>query len=351
MLESIPNPRSLTPIPILFVTTFADRVGGGQNSLLLLLAHLDRKKYKPFLWTPAEGEMKKQAARMGVSSVVACMPRLRTLLFDRQAGVGVFIKKHNIAIVHCDDPSTAAWLVLNKNRLDVKVVFHARVSDAVFFDRVLEFGCDAVIAVSKSAARRFAHAKVVYNSADLSVMPSYPMPREDGTLHLGYFGRIHPRKGLAYLIDACKQLSYLRLHIFGAGEARYVQKLEERTSGAPIAWYGHLADVRDAMNRVDCVVLPAIENEGLSRMLIEAMALGKAVVGTDIAANAELFGDALSYALCRQRSVAALVDAIERVCGRGVIEVGQAARARAEEVLDVKKNTRLIEAVYEELLR
>jgi glycosyltransferase involved in cell wall biosynthesis len=338
------------PIPVLYSTAFADCVGGGQNSLLLLLMHLDRASVTPHLWVPGDGEMAHEAARMGVPVLIAPQTRMRNV-FMRNAAVEAYLRKERIAIVHSDDPSTALWCGMHKRRLGVCSVFHARVSDRSFVDCLLSRVSDRVIAVSQAAARRFSCATVIYNAADLSGGVVYPVSRDDGTMHIGYFGRIHPRKGLEYLIDACRGLPWVRLHIFGAGDTRYVQRLEERTSGAPIAWYGFVRDVRDAMALVDCVILPAVEDEGLSRMLIDAMAMGKAVGGTDISANVELLGDTLSFALCAKQRADALAEMLSRIRRRSCAEVGRLARVRAEAALDVRATTRAITEVYREVLR
>ena len=62
------------PIPILLVANFAERVGGGEESLLLLARGLDRSRFAPQALVPAEGEMAAQLRALGVPSRCSCCP-------------------------------------------------------------------------------------------------------------------------------------------------------------------------------------------------------------------------------------------------------------------------------------
>jgi glycosyltransferase involved in cell wall biosynthesis len=95
---------------------------------------------------------------------------------------------------------------------------------------------------------------------------------------------------------------------------------------------GEEPDVRPAIRNATAVVLPSYR-EGMSRALLEGAAMGKPLVGTDVAGCRELIEDGVTGALCRPRDAASLADAMERV-GRlppgAMAELGRAARKKVE---------------------
>lgn len=109
-----------------------------------------------------------------------------------------------------------------------------------------------------------------------------------------FLSRIHPKKGLEFLIDAVSQLTRLgknvELQIAGPGESGYESRLRERivrhnlTDRVHFLGMVHGQEKLDLMEQADVFVLPTFqENFGL--VLIEAMCLGVPTIttkGTDI---------------------------------------------------------------------
>ena len=65
------------PIPILLLANFAERVGGGEESLLLLARGLDRRGFAPSALVPAEGEMAAELRACGLPVAVQSLPAVR----------------------------------------------------------------------------------------------------------------------------------------------------------------------------------------------------------------------------------------------------------------------------------
>lgn len=118
---------------------------------------------------------------------------------------------------------------------------------------------------------------------------------------LGYFGRMVPEKGLDTLLAAVKQVpGPLRLRLQGAGP--YRQALERRVQTldlrAQVEW--HEPVTTDAMPgslaQCDAVVLPSESRprwmEQFGRILIEAMACGLPVIGSDCGEIPRVIGPA-----------------------------------------------------------
>lgn len=98
-----------------------------------------------------------------------------------------------------------------------------------------------------------------------------------------------------------------------------------------------VADVRPVLGEADCVVLPSYYPEGTPRSLLEAAAMGKAIITTDTPGCRNVVEHGVNGFLCEPRSTAALVAAIEAYLhldedARG--RAGAASRLMAEERYD-----------------
>jgi glycosyltransferase involved in cell wall biosynthesis len=91
--------------------------------------------------------------------------------------------------------------------------------------------------------------------------------------------------------------------------------------------------VRPILDREEAVVLPSYYREGLSRALLEAAAMARPVITTDLPGCREAVVDGETGFLCAPRDVASLVVAIERLAAvspEGWRAMGDAARVRIE---------------------
>ena len=94
-----------------------------------------------------------------------------------------------------------------------------------------------------------------------------------------------------------------------------------------------VADVRPILEGAEAVVLPSYYGEGLSRALLEAAAMARPVVTTDLPGCREAVVDGVTGYLCLPRDVASLIAAIKRVAALSPTEwrqMGDTARARIE---------------------
>jgi glycosyltransferase involved in cell wall biosynthesis len=95
---------------------------------------------------------------------------------------------------------------------------------------------------------------------------------------------------------------------------------------------GEHGDVRPFIRAATAIVLPTYR-EGMSRALLEGAAMGKPLIGADVAGSRELVEEGVTGALCKARDAASMADAMERI-GRmapgRLTEMGRAARAKVE---------------------
>lgn len=122
---------------------------------------------------------------------------------------------------------------------------------------------------------------------------------------VAYFGRLVPEKGVHLLIEALVTLSdlpwQLLLDRFELYKSDYGKRVTEQIQNSGIAervvfFDAKHEDMPDYMNAADIVVLPSVTTpkwkEQYGRVIPEAMACGKVVIGSSSGTIPELIGDA-----------------------------------------------------------
>ena len=167
----------------------------------------------------------------------------------------------------------------------------------------------------------------------LSAAPTRLVP--DGPV-IGAVARLVPVKGLHHLIDAApivlRHCPRARFLLVGGGEMRPALEARARARGlqAHILFTGFREDVASVMGGTDLVVLPSI-NEGMGRVLVMAMALGKPIVASRVGGVAELLGEGEAGILVPPGDPAALAEAISTLLrdSQRARTLGDAGRRRA----------------------
>jgi glycosyltransferase involved in cell wall biosynthesis len=106
-----------------------------------------------------------------------------------------------------------------------------------------------------------------------------------------------------------------------------------------IEYLGYKSDVRQYILEADCIVHPTYYNEGLSRVLMEALALKKPIITTDIPGCRETVDDGVNGFLCQPKDVPSLVSAIENFMNLSPQQrqdMGNAGRVKAETQFDIR---------------
>ena len=173
---------------------------------------------------------------------------------------------------------------------------------------------------------------------------------------VGTVGRLTAVKGQEVLIRAASELirqgEKIFLLLLGEGELR--RDLEELTIRLDIAehvrFLGWLPDVARIMAACDIFCLPS-RNEGMGKVLVEAMAMGKPIIASDIGGIRDIVRSEENGFLVPAGDVAAWVEAIARLCRdperrRRMGDAGRqmASRYSSEEMI------KMIDELYGKLL-
>jgi glycosyltransferase involved in cell wall biosynthesis len=199
---------------------------------------------------------------------------------------------------------------------------------------------------------------VNYRGLDLTEFPY----RADGraTRRILAVGRLSPEKAYDDLLRAVAELVRrgvdVELELIGDGPERDALtrladqlRIKERVSFR--GWL-RVEEVRTAMQEATVLAQPSLI-EGLPTVVEEAMAVGLPVVGSRVGGIPELLDQGRCGVLTMPRDVAGLADALETVIADGALRLTLAARARAraEQMLDMWGNGRLLADVLRSTTR
>jgi glycosyltransferase involved in cell wall biosynthesis len=175
---------------------------------------------------------------------------------------------------------------------------------------------------------------------------------------IGVIGRLVWQKGFEYFIEAIPEVlekfKAARFVLVGEGELEDELKLKSKRLKLEnkIFFTGFRNDIKDILASVDIFVMPSLL-EGLPVVLLEAMAMGKPIIATDIDGINEVLENGKTGLLIPPKAPEALSEAIVNMLSHRdqAHQMGINARRVVEERFGVNIMVEKVEEVYEELLQ
>lgn len=180
---------------------------------------------------------------------------------------------------------------------------------------------------------------------DLQYFAPAPMPPHGEPPVFLMIARLLRDKGVVEFVDAARRVKarhpQARFQLLGAAGSENRSAIDRPTVNAWVAegmveYLGTSGDVRPAIAAASCVVLPSYR-EGAPRTLIEAAAMARPLIATDVPGCRAVVDRDVSGLLCEVRSAESLAAAMERFLAMTPAEqqaMGAAGRARMERDYD-----------------
>jgi glycosyltransferase involved in cell wall biosynthesis len=170
---------------------------------------------------------------------------------------------------------------------------------------------------------------------------------------VGFVGRLVREKGVLELLEAVRSRPGWRLLLIGPDERgvkRDAISPEMLTSHPNVTWLGLQADMPPLYAAMDVVALPS-HREGFPRSLVEASAMGRPSVATDIRGCREVVVAGQNGLLVPVRDPASLRSAIEALMGDATRRhrLGLAGQRRARVLFDERAVLERIGRAYREI--
>jgi glycosyltransferase involved in cell wall biosynthesis len=174
---------------------------------------------------------------------------------------------------------------------------------------------------------------------------------------IGTVGRLVPIKGHKYLVSAAKRVTkeFDNTVFVFVGDGYLESKLERQAESLGVRkntiFAGWRNDVIDLLGLCDIFVLPSL-NEGMGKVLIEGMALGKPIVASRVGGIIDLVKNGDNGILVTPRDSDALAEAILKLVRNKNLaqKLGESGKAKVYPEYDTSTMIRQIEGLYESLL-
>ncbi|MCZ2343984.1 MAG: glycosyltransferase [Bacteroidales bacterium] len=141
--------------------------------------------------------------------------------------------------------------------------------------------------------------EVIPNGVDLDRFAGGPPPFSRPTcVRVGCVANLRPVKNIDGLIRiarrVCEQVPRVVFEVAGEGPERpeLERQIAEAGLGERLILRGTVTDIPGFLQTIDIAVMPS-HSEGMSNALLEYMAAGRAIVATNVGANAQLIRDAV----------------------------------------------------------
>lgn len=144
----------------------------------------------------------------------------------------------------------------------------------------------------------------------------YPMEkiRKDKKIVFLFIGRIMKEKGIEEFLEAAQELKkdYTNIKFWILGnfeEKKYKEIIKDLENKKIVDYLGTKDDIREILKEVDCIIQPSY-HEGMSNVILEASAMGKLVLASNISGCKEAIYNKNFLFLSENKL--ALIDCIKR---------------------------------------
>jgi glycosyltransferase involved in cell wall biosynthesis len=360
-----------------------EAIGGAERDLIALLKTLDRHKWEPHVVCPGTGPFRDQLHAIAVPTHALSLPPWRKplALFQRRSAVGrleALVNQLAPALIHVND----IWWVPHTVRAvagcvakSVPVVAHVR--QEIEPTKVRRYELDrveAVIAISLQIEQSLIaggvsvkNVRTVYSGIDLSekqlthngqaIRQMIGLSNE--AVLLGTVANLFPRKGYEVMLRALpaivRAVPTVHYVIVGSDDHDYADRLKRLAQELKIADRVHILGFQDPVQpflaALDLYVHPALM-EGFGIAVVEAMAMGKAVVATTTGGLPEVVAQGKTGLLVPPGDAEALAAAVVSLLEDKVRreQMGLCGKMRAQERFSLDASVAQVEQFYGEVL-
>lgn len=369
----------MEPVDILYMHD-SGVLGGAENSLLNLTTNLDPGRFRPHVLCHSEGGFPERVREAGFTVDFCEFPPLKLpnpiRIFSTVGRMARIARERNAVLIHSNTPRSNFYGALTARRLSVPVVWHARnllVPGMIDIDNRLSLLADRILCNSDAIRERFrgkAKAMTIINGVNFEVFDrsiSGASVREElgipgHAVVMGMTSRLEPEKGHDCFLRAARtildEVPDAWFLIVGKAfvnaderEAEVRVLAEEMSVAHRTTFAGFRRDIPAVLAAMDMLVLAA-EAEPCGRVLFEAMAMARPIIGTNTGGTPEIVADGETGILFQPGQSDGLAKLVIALCTDRDrrLAMGDAGYERARRMFSIQAHVRKTERVYSELL-
>jgi len=351
-------------------------IGGAERQLLSLVAHLDKEKYDIYVgYFQGKGELEREFQDAGIKIKKFKFIGLWDISFWWRLYQDMKANRYDIVHTHGFKADLCGAIIGRLTGVH-KIISTVHNQEQYLKDPIIRFLekwiispiDDTIIVVSEGVERFLIKTtgipegkikKVYYgvNPDDIKIDKYKDIRGEfnidkDGIL-IGCIGRLVEQKGHRYLIQAVgkviEKIPQAKFLIIGKGKLeKNLKRLAQKLSlNSNIIFTGFRTDIYSILDKLDLIVMPSLW-EGLGLVLLEAMALGKPIVATDVGGIPEVVENKKTGILVPAKDPNALAEAISNLLEDYSVaaRMGETGKASVKERFSPVKMVKEIELIY-----
>jgi glycosyltransferase involved in cell wall biosynthesis len=359
-------------------------IGGAEIALLNLLMYLDRDRYTPVAFVPA-GELAERIQQLNIPCVhIPVLDGLNRYTLPHFISVFPqlvsYVFRENPDLLHANTNFMSQYSGVLSKLTKIPSVGHIRdIEPLGRMGRWIIRQNTKLIAISDAVKRYLVGEHIlehqivrVHDGVDLrqyqsqkKIPPFLKGRRGDfkTAVIVGVIGQIGKRKGHLYFLEAAQMIvqTYPDVVFWIVGKEpahskeRYTEQLyqyvQDNRLEQYVTFWGFRADIPEILAQLDILVLPSLQ-EPFGKIVIEAMAMEKPVVASNVGGVPEIVVDGKTGFLVPPGNSDTLRQALEQLIpDREKREkMGREGRKRVEQMFTLEKNVRATEQVYQDIL-
>ena len=359
--------------------------GGTEKHLYALARGLDKDKFNVMI---CFFEGNNILADLLESESIPAIPLRLKRLYELRALFVAFkmariIKKHRIDIVQTYHFKSDTYGVFVSRLLGVSKIISSRRDSGdlksprqLVLNKIMDRFIDRFIVVCDKVGRSLAESEgtnfnkmtTIYNGVDLNkfhadsnwtvnALKKGSRIKNDDFI-LGTVALFRPEKGYDVFLDGIRRVAFqiknMKVVLIGDGPTygqckKYCEQYELEDT---VVFTGYVENVEKYLNVMDVFCLIPKSNEGFSNAILEAMAMGKPIIATNVGGNSEAILHGETGLIIPpgdpQRFAEAIMTLYQNATKR--LEMGEKARKRAEALFSLEKMIEEHEKLYEEVM-
>ena len=174
-----------------------------------------------------------------------------------------------------------------------------------------------------------------------------------------YMGRMLREKGVENLAEAArilrkKGIENFEVHLLGLTDGLSKDVINENEiiswqKDGLVKYMGSVQDVRNDIEKCDCVVLPSFYGEGIPRSLMEACAMKKVVLTTDNVGCRDIIRNQLNGILCKPNDLNDLALKMEYVMNLSEVRIKVMGEAGRKIVIEEFEESLIVDKYIKEI--